>query len=265
MPETVHILASCRNLNLVDATLVVFKTIRVGFPNAEIIVWLNPMHMEAKLLTINAARSVGATVCDSGIYKPMRHDEWIEWIFGERIAPFWICDTDMAFFGQCEGWFAQNTLMAGRYIPAFRDPFSKTIHRDRLHTCLMWLNPEEIRSALQNWSRRFPESWMAPKVEFFRQTYWPTRNKETEFGDSCSGLWHTIGGTPFSVELNTCFEHLNCGTYSDLIGKSLGGESWMDGHRRFCSDPLSVRGIQLAQAEFYRKHAVVAHEADSKS
>ena len=240
----------------------VFRTIREGFPNSEIIVWLNQMPLEAKMLCMGAARRVKATLLDIGISKKVRHDQWIKDLFFQAKDPFWICDTDVAFFGNCEGWFKDSdTLYSGRLIPRFYEQWTKTFHRERLHTCLMWFNPQAMRTAMEKFMARFPESWMQPQLEFFLQHYLPTRTGSEiaiEFNDSTAGLWHTIGGTPFTQDQNLQFEHLNCATYADLIGPSI-APNFESSNRAITLDPLCCRGLQIKQAEYYERNACRPH------
>lgn len=253
MSETVNILASCRNIELLPATLMVFRTLRVGFPTSLVKVQINAMHPTARRAVTAAAQATGCQVLDTPVGHAIRHDEWVEKLFHSQKVPFWICDTDIAFFDSIEGHDLKGNF-AGRYVPDFDDEWTGTRHAERLHTCLMWFDPKTAAHAMWAWACKLPESWMAPKLEFFRQAYWPQRDGKTLFHDTTAGLFHTIGGTCFREELNDKFEHLNCGTYSDLVAPSLkDAPDFASAHAAMPDHPELTRGIRRQQTAYYER------------
>jgi len=96
---TVHILATVRNVKLLHSALLVFKTLRQGFPNAGVHVYGNGLTQEPGQMVAEAARAVGASF--NNIPK-MTHGKWIETLVLDRTEPFWICDTDVVFFKEIE-------------------------------------------------------------------------------------------------------------------------------------------------------------------
>jgi hypothetical protein len=95
MNAPLHILATVRNPALLDAALLVFKTLRLGFPHNEVTVYGNGLRSD------HAGAVQQATASAAGTFnwiRPTAHDVWLEHLIQTQTAPFWICDTDMVFF-----------------------------------------------------------------------------------------------------------------------------------------------------------------------
>ncbi len=266
MKTTVNILATVRNPALLPATLLVFKTLRTGFPAARVFVWGNGLCSHDCQAVRAAAASVGASFIN---LPATSHDAWIETMVNRWNEPLWICDTDMVFFHQVEAGPGQEAfgagLFMGRHEPEFDEEWTGTRHMERLHTCLMWFNPVALRMAIRSWMARIPDPWrMSAQFPLFRQNFIPVRwwfngQPETWFYDTCAGLYHALGGTPFSEEQNAAFEHLHCGTYADVMN----AESLRDlpaVHAAVYQNPQSARGLRAGQDAYYAtrkpKHAL---------
>lgn len=240
----VHILTTCHNLDLLPATLLVFRTLRVGFPTAEVYVWGNNLPLEAE----QAVRRSGERFTPLGATS---HDAWIERLLDNSHSPFWICDTDIVFWSSVET-FPGDSLLAGRYEPAFREPWSKTQKVDRLHTSLLWFNTLPLRQAIREWIARWhPKGFpFVPESELIRQQFIPQgAGKPPLFYDSCAGLYQALGGQAFTEEQNAAFEHLHCGVYSDRISSALPGLPAV--HQAVWADTNAARGLLAQQANFY--------------
>jgi hypothetical protein len=249
MIKQVHILATVRTMALLDAALLVFRTLRTGFPTATVMVWGNGLELDALKSVGNAAASVGATFRNSA-YLP--HDGWIEGLVQGMQEPFWICDTDMVFFDRVEDWFDsdERVVFAGRYEPAFAEEWTKTQRAARLHTALMYFNPSLTRQAMRSWMCRIPRPWRDSAVfPLIKQAFIPTAGK-TMFFDSCAGLYQACGGTRFTEEQDNAFEHLHCGTYADLITPHL-SVNLIEAHRLVYANPALAKGIRERQNEYY--------------
>lgn len=251
MKPTVHILATVRDLALLPAALLVFKTLRTGFPTATVNVWGNALPALAEAELARAASAVGAKFLN---VVPTSHDAWIELLTMKANEPLWICDTDLVFLGNCEFEFRPDVALAGRHEPEFREEWTQTTHVERLHTALMYLNPVEARSAMRAWIGRFPEPWRnTAQYPFFRQTF-VGHGREVLFYDSTAGLYHACGHQrrPFSDAQNARFEHLHCATYVDKVdAPGLAGLAGM--HAAVYADPARARGLQAEQAKYYRR------------
>lgn len=249
----VFVLATCRNPELIRNTLLVFKTFRVGFPNANLIVYGNGLAAQPDLL-VREATSIAA-----GRYIPMNrvpHGVWIEGLLGESQEPFWICDTDVVFFEKVEDWFVDSaSLFAGRYEPEYVEPWTRMLHVARLHPSLMWFNAPYLRAAMRGWPG-VHEFLTTCEMNLIRWNFVPKRGWDGKcqiaFYDTCAGLHHALGGEPFTDEQNRVFEHLFAGTYSDLLANVVPGLK--DVQAAIFDQPELARGLAEKQRQWYADH-----------
>jgi hypothetical protein len=119
----VHILATCRMPELFPMTALVFKSLRVGFPTADIDVSSNNLSSKH----YNAIRVLcGENLCGLRQHSKTIHHKWIEELVNAETEPFWICDTDIIFYESVEGWKFDAPL-AGWRIPEWVDEFSGSV------------------------------------------------------------------------------------------------------------------------------------------
>lgn len=250
MPIKVHILATC--LGNLNATLLVFRTLRVGFPTAAVSVFGNALG-PAEAAAVKSACS--KTGCEFVSLHRTSHDVWIDALLQKSPVPFWICDTDMVFHSSVEGLANDDTVLKGRYEPPFVEPWSKTLKAERLHTCLLYMNAPVLRRDICAWIRkwhpgRFP---FTPKVELIRQCYVPQGiGKPPLFQDTCAGLYQAVGGEAFTDEENARFDHLHCGTYVDRMNGAVPGLA--EAHRQIYEHPEDSKLLKANQNEFYQRH-----------
>ncbi len=248
----VHILATVRKPELLPAATLVFATLRVGFPTADICVWGNGLDPEASRHLASAAQFVGGAFAN---LPPSSHDAWIEGILLRSTAPFWICDTDMVFHSSVESFvLPTECAFAGRFEPEFLEEWTDTVHVARLHTCLQWLAPERVRSQMHGYIATFPQPWRnTAQFPFVRQHFVPVRGERAWFYDSTAGLYQAGIGTPFTAAQNDAFDHLCFATYIDAIAPHL--KDIAPGiEQRFAAiyrDPSLARGIRHEQEKYY--------------
>lgn len=256
MKSTVHILATVRKPELLDAALLVFATLRVGFPEATVKVWgngLKPFHQE---LLRQAATSVSVEFRN---LEPTAHDAWIEALIQESLDPFWICDTDVVFWGPMARAGLEkgsDLVMAGRWEPEFDEEWTGTRHMERLHTAVMWLNPSALRSGMWEWMARIPKPWRnSAQFALVRQQFVPLLNGPTLFYDTLAGMYHALkpqgGCVAFEEEQDGAFDHLHCATYADQV--KLNGVDLQAAHSAIYQDPSRARGMRVKQNEYYQK------------
>ncbi len=251
MKIDVHILATCLNDALMESTLLVFKTLRTGFPESHVKVWDNALTPEQSV-RLKVAADSGCEILS--FTNRIAHDAWIERLLSVSTAPFWLCDTDMVFFGKLDQPKSEDFLL-GRYEPAFLEPWTKTNRVSRLHTCLLYCDPIAIRWKVKEWAEKWhPRGFpFMPQFDFIRQHFVPQGvGKAPLFYDTCSGLYQAIGGTAFTDEQNSAFEHLHCGTYSDRIEKVL--PELARARDAVFSDISNARRLFASQSEYYRNH-----------
>jgi hypothetical protein len=256
MSQRVHILATVRNLQLLQSALLVFKTLRVGFPTAEIWVWGNNLPGEAIQEVRVACKEAGAIFLQ---IPAISHGRWIERLMVNEMGSFWICDTDIVFFDN-----VQNTgipgepAFAGSLEPEFFEEWTKTWHVERLHPSLMWIDPLRCKALINGWPgvheffgtalRNLVEWQFVPRLVGDWQ--WVPREREVLFYDTMAGMHQAFGGAAFEPWMEARFEHLHCGTYLDLIGPHL-SVGLAEGHRMVWEKPELAKGIRKKQWEYY--------------
>lgn len=248
MSETVHILATVNNPRLMDAARLVFKTLRVGFPDAFVAVYGNGLnHLEAIELEAQC-REIGRASYAHG--RRRGHDAWIEDLVMSQSEPFWICDTDIVFFGRVQGRQPEGASLAGRFEPEFMEEWTQSFHVERLHTCLMWIDPMRLRMLMREWSGRLPGLFRTSWTNLIRQQFIPSR-RGMLFYDTMAGAWQAGFGAMFDEALDSQFEHLHCATYVEHIAPHLSVNNLTEAHQEIYKDPQKARGLRIQQAKYY--------------
>lgn len=208
----VFILATCRKPELLPYTLIGFRTIRIGFPNAEIVVVGNALPDSALEEVSNAARTAFCKFVQGAL---TTHHEWIERLIQTEAGDFWICDLDTVFYASVEDWKFETPL-AGALIPEFNDPFLCATTRSRLHTSLMHIKPVALTGATVAYELKHPQTIYNPIVNGIYPKCYPLNGK-SYFNDTMSFLYHAIGGTPFTAQQKDCYFHFHFGSFSDMV------------------------------------------------
>ena len=243
----VFILATCRNDALIRASTLVFDTIRVGFPTAEIVVWDN----DNSELNRSQIRE-GVKKCKGKlVHLPQRisHHDWIATLtMDERNKePFWICDTDLVFWASMEQWKFGLMPLAGRYIPDFRCGYVKRWTHWRLHPSLLRIDPALVLAGLNAYEDANPETPFTPKPNPFAPLFLPG-----QFYDTVAILSEICSGQQFQDGHLNCYDHLFAGTISDLVGPCLNDGKMQERHAELMANPEKMRGLWRKQDEFFR-------------
>jgi len=255
MTPTVHILASCLDLALLPSTLLVFKTLRIGFPTARVEVWCNGLPAEADKAVRAAAEAVGAV--SEGLGVALRHGAWMK----ERVEleedPLVFVDTDMVFHAPVEGWQFE-TGIAGRYLRRYLCPFTRCVTEPRLHTSLLFVDPDTLRGELDVYGDTFHESPFNPLVDLWPAVTLPERTRAgvvNHFYDTACLAYQAVGGTAFTPEQLDAYDHLFAGTYLNALAPALTDCDLPALHAAAHRDPTSIRGAWRSQNDWYARHA----------
>lgn len=231
----------------------VFSTLRIGFPTAEVHAFLNPMPSPAIESDIRAcmdrAQVSQISNCD------MIHHDWIKDVPMRRQSPFYLLDTDVIFYRNFEQYSFSGPL-AGWRIPEWRDDFSVAITRARLHPSLLYVDPMAVREALGKFSSVLPEGPFTPFVDVFDPLCVPFK-EQMYFYDTCSLLYHAIGGTPFTDEQKNAYCHFNFGTIPDLVLPRLKPQeaaAMVARRSEILLNPSLGLGAWREQEDFYANH-----------
>lgn len=215
---TVHILVTINNPNLAELSLLVFKTLRVGFPTAEVRVDLNGE--PASSYYGKVVRYPGTDIVLPHNTR-IHHADWISRVVANATGPTVILDSDIILWRPVEHWtFAPGTLLAGRYIPRIWNEWSGCPSVPRLHTSMLWLpDPPRLREALRTIYPRSHEPlgeycpcdpW-SPAVRFDmgRPTFW----------DTAAGAFNMLPQKSYLFgpgELSS-YTHINSPTFHDVF------------------------------------------------
>lgn len=251
----VMILATCRKPELLPYTLLVFKTIRVGFPTADVQVYLNGRVEESTSGLINiAAGAVGATI--HILEEQVQHHEWIKGLCSTQKEPFWICDTDIIFYDKVEELSSTRSLFGWR-IPQWLDEFTGCVTRSRIHTCLMRIDPVLLAEDINKYMDKFNRiSWINPDARLFAPITIPV-DGVPHFYDVSSVLFHAVGGESFQDQIKDTFFHFNFGTISDVVLPKLkDGERMRVARDQVLNNPELGRGMWRLQEEYYESRKI---------
>lgn len=236
------ILATCRKPELLPYTELVFRTLRIGFPTANVKVFLNG----------NAPESVTKLATDTGcsIAKTDTiHHEWLQMLAMTEQEPFYVVDTDMVFYSPMER-FVFTAPLAGWRIPEWKDEFTNAITRSRLHTSVLYINPGQVRQKLKEYDSQFPNTVFNPRINPFYPVVLPFK-QQAYFYDTCGLLYHAIGGQSFTDEQLDCYFHFNFGTISDIVLPHLSNGDAMTVRRQAILDnPELGRGLWNEYQEY---------------
>lgn len=254
MEPVLNILCTLRNPKLWQATVYVFRSVRIGFPKAKIRVWGNGIDAGwfdfIKRNTIHGAEFRN--------FQYVSHDRWIENLILTQQTPFWICDTDVLFKAKVEDWFENDnkTVFAGQLQETFKEPWTKSIYQERLHTAVMYINPSLLKAEMMRCMKcTVPEPWLTAEVPFVRQTFIPSRSGLV-FYDTMCGVWQAGLGTPFEEWQNKSFEHLHGGTYSDKLSQQPEYKDLQMVHDRVFKGQMTAEEVTAIQKQFFINHKV---------
>lgn len=239
-------------------SVMVFDTIRTGFPTAELNFQINrssSVAPEVDLVIIEKAKKVSAENWFCG--GETIHHEWIHILLERENEPFWLCDTDVMFWDKVEHWKPkEGEALMGRRIPQFLDEFTGTITRPRLHPSLLYVDPVLVRTKAADWRKQFLDSPFNPLADLVNPLMVPFKGK-AHFYDTMGMLYHAIGGQAFTDEQLDCFDHMNFGTLEDLVLPKLQGGHVMKGIRNsIYANPIKGKGMWRIQERYYENRQV---------
>jgi len=245
--QKVHILATCRKPELLPYTLLVFKTIRTGFPTADIFVTGNALDEDSYCAVADEVTKIGGRL-ENG--PATIHHKWLESLCHFETNKFVISDTDMIYYQSVEDW-EFDTALAGWRIPEWDDEFSKCYTRSRLHTSLLFIDPEKVREKIGEWIEGITHTPFTPFTNLFYPVVFPLKGKNY-FHDTCSLLYHAIGGTAFTDKQLNSYFHANFGTISDIVLPNLSnGDEMAKERERILNNPEIGYGRWRESEEYF--------------
>lgn len=252
MTPVVHVLSTVRRHQLLPAALLVFKTLRVGFPTAKVICYPNDLTDDPRNETaiVEAATAAGCELAYTHESTGWTHPGWIRHVIENNEGWNVILDTDMVFYSSVEDWDPVGSDIMGMAVPAFRCPYTRAITLPRIHTCLAWLNCDYIKNCIKHGD----VIEMAPMDLISPCTFW---NKGAKYFHDTLGQLHAcswVAAKAFTDSQLDAFTHLFSGTLLDAVGPCVPGLA--DMHRLAYEDPAAVRGAWRQQQRFYEQNKV---------
>lgn len=240
MIPTVVILTYCAHPALAYGTLMVFKTLRTGFPTARVEVYDNGSHPEAREQVMQACAEIDAD------FVAMESCHWTAHIARQLLereddgAPLVLLDPDVAFWASVEGWNFGDALMAGRLMPEVRS--GPIVSHARLHPSLLWVpSVARLRTAMA-------ADEIAPHLRPAGGAvhFWDTLALAyARIGDRCQAL---------SPEHLDCFDHLFFGSHLPVIDSRLSDHDTIIHrcHRAAAAGDLeAIRGSWREQVDYF--------------
>ena len=234
MISSVHIPIYLENEAAKFGVFLTLKTIRVGFPTLPIFVhWM--ISREGNFAEVQKMTQdiIGTVIC----HDRMRNDQLIKMLVEREQKGFAVVDSDMVFFGNCEG-LETDALIAGEFIPSFNCPIARARTASRLHSAFFVVpDPPRLRSAIAKaYEPVLPQ--FCPFDPFAPVAIFDGPN-DPFFYDSCSILYHAVGGEKFDDAMLDKFEHCWAGSYA----WKLPGPHWQFLHDVF-ANPKKARGFR---------------------
>jgi hypothetical protein len=191
---------------LAYGTLLIFKTLRTGFPTADIEVFDNGSHSGVRDQIMAECQRVGASF--SGI-SPQSWVDHYRWLLLERRddgRPLVILDPDVVLWESVEDWSFAGSLVAGRLMR--RIQARPIVQHARIHPSFLWVeNLSQLRSAMGNRA----EELIRPALGAFEG--------EVHFWDTFSRLYEEMVHWCYSFgpEKLDAFDHLFFGSHLPVI------------------------------------------------
>jgi len=254
MLKDIYIPIYCENPDYLDSSSLVLDSIRIGFPNSNINVFLTGHNPVINHDITLKAYDKGARVF---MYDNIRNN-------GELIKhrlvsgyPFILIDGDVIFWDNCEDIEFSKSI-AGRLIPEYYCPLTKTLTKSRLHTSFLVFNDLakidkskaklEFNSSNKLLSSFIPSDLISPFSCF-------DKGRQI-FYDTCANLYQCIGGEAFDENILNKYDHLGCSSFIEEVNKCEGFEGSIDFHKNIKKDTIKAKGLWKRQQEFYESAKV---------
>jgi hypothetical protein len=243
----VYVLTRCVRREQLYASTLLFKTLRDGFPAAEVFVTDNASLLSVRSTIRTAAREAGARFRQ--YERPISHAEHIAHCFAtaghETIA---FVDPDICLWRNVEDWHFSG-LIAGRLIPKHLCPMTGMIRHARLHTSFLWVpSVQRLKASLLALDRYGNQFDPLRPFSLLQEGQW-------HFYDTASALYLALEreAACFQQEHLDAYDHLFAGSsvhrLTDLPGVP---SSLFDLHERVKCDHVALRGAWRPQEEYFQ-------------
>jgi hypothetical protein len=244
MLAKVFIQTYCAAPELAYGALLVFKTIRTGFPEASIFVTDNGSIHDVSRKIEDECHKIGAhfTAKPRGDFSRFYAD-----IIENETGPVFIVDPDVVFWSSVEGW-QTDAVIAGRLIPNLHRGGVTSV--SRLHPSLLFIpSMERLRAEM---AARYVN-----KMNFIGQ-YSAFIDGQKLFFDTLAPVYQMMPElcASFGVSELDCYDHLFYGSHFPVIGPGLDDGGMTSKHHTAAAvgDLASLKGIwRDQQTDFERQ------------
>lgn len=252
----VYILTSCRRIDLLYGSTLVFDSLRRGFPSARVTVVDNGSIEEGREEIRRRAKDAGCLFVSSR--SAVEHGAFLEETLAahrDDDSPLVFLDPDVVFWESVEAWsFPRETLLAGRYVPTLAR--HGAIEIPRLHSSFL-----VIPSPRRLWRRLEELSSVVWDFHPFRAASYVEKGRLRHV-DTGAALYSLLSETDpaacssFEERHLAAYEHLSCGTSIDLAEKCLSPKALGElqrAHALARSDVGKLRGLWRDQERSWKE------------
>jgi hypothetical protein len=217
----VYSLLFCRQDKDLPTSLLFFSSLKVGFPNYEIVLVDNANPPKYKNIFKKKAQELGLKV--QNLSNEISHERFVSSLIYRKTDPFYVIDPDTMYFESMEKQF--DSPFAGRYIPKFQwkiEWYYKTTYAlPKLHSCCMYIDPNYYKKLLGDVN--IDNLMVNPKCfDSLGNTWWKNKILKSDLPvyscDIMSEFYNHFPTYchPFSEEENNKFLHMMCGSHFHL-------------------------------------------------
>lgn len=275
-PITVKILVTVNDMAHFDACTLCFETLRVGWPTAEIHIYVNGGAFMGDI--VNKLYKFNKNQPDQRLHLfstyPVHLAEWIRQQTQEAYpGSLVIADPDIVYWKSCEDWeFPEHTLLAGYYNPRMWNDFAGCVSVPRIHTSMMvFPDVQKLHwtiDAMYPWASApageyCPFDPFMPAVRFENglPTYW----------DCCANLYNMLSSSDhhsiflhhFGDKEKACFDHLNSASFHNIMVERMQekhSEGFIRAHRDWVKNPTP--GLWPLVDAYYKQKEIEAWVKD---
>jgi len=253
MSKQIYILTWCNRLeNLYGATLI-FKTLRLGFPDSTIHVVDNASLSNARPVIRRFAQECNAQFVQ--LKDEVSHHDFIEQTLNQQSQGTAIfVDPDICFWENVEGW-SFNKLTVGRLLPKYICEYTGCLTHPRLHTSFLWIpDVAALREAVRTIQARYFE------FHPFRPMMFKLENTWHRFDTGGSLLAALPEQMQFFTEKELdAYDHLFCGTHLNTVASRIRPDYALlfdRMHKHVQVDHRALKGAWRLQEEYFQSLAV---------
>ena len=230
------------------------KTIRVGFPNAEIVIYDAGSHLDCSRKMVDIAKK------NDLLYAPVgSRIEFVSFLSLLLLTkpiegPIVIVHSDVAFWDRCDDW-SFTRLIAGKFIPRWRNEMVGCIQEPQLDPAFLWIT-DAARFRLQSLAVTAQRFLFDP---FARFTTHDLKTGDWRFWDCTSSLCAAWPDDieKFSEYHQNFYDHLYSGTYLNwAASRSRNGAELTARHLAVATDINALRNSWKSVDEWFASRAI---------